>query len=486
MKTPDGPLLQSGTEHISEVTAQVVEPVDVVVAGGGTAGVTAALAAARAGAKTMLVEATGSLGGMMTRGNAGLTMYMKFSGNPEEHANDLRTLKDRPADVQIAGGLAKEITDRLLHSKSALGTHDQAGKYVFTRTESFKGLLLSMMTEDRVALRLHSMVVDAIKQDGQLAGVVLESKSGRQVVPAKQFVDATGDGDLAVRAGAPYTVGVTADDLCAAQSKIGDMMAMGVMFKLGNVDLSKTFEWLQQNPDHFHKQLFARFTLDEVIEQFNDGAMSTLVVSFDHFPKHMQIYNSPNPGEVTICCPSVKGDATNVEELTRAEMVMAHMLGRWVAGIRDVPGFEAAFLLDHPDIGVRETRHIRGDYQLNIEDIFHQKTFDDCIGFGSHPIDTTPRPDWLDDPETAYPARWFFQIPFRALTVSGIANLLTAGRCISATHEAFGCIRPTVQCMITGEAAGAAAGLCIRHGVHPHELDEQILRRHLKEQGVLC
>ena len=479
-------MLQPGTDYVAHVKADVLEPVDVFVAGGGTAGVAAALAAARAGAKTLLVEASGSLGGMMTRGNAGLTMYMKFSGNPEEHANDLRTLKDQPEEMQIAGGLAKEITDRLLKSKSGLGTHSQAGKYVFTHTEAFKALLLSMMTEDHVALRLHSLVVDVVQQDGRLAGVVLESKSGRQIVPAKQFVDATGDGDLAVRAGAPYTAGVTANDLCAAQSKIGDMMAMGVMFKLGNVDLPRTFDWLKQNPDHFHKQLFARFTLDEVIDQFKAGAMSTLVVSFDHFPKHMQIYNSPNPGEVTICCPSVKGDGTRAEDLTRAEVVMAEMLARWVTGIRDVPGFEGAFLLDHPEIGVRETRHIEGDHQLNIEDIFHQKQFEDCIGFGSHPIDTTPRPEWLDDPETAYPPRWFFQIPFRCLTVSGKDNLLTAGRCISATHEAFGCIRPTVQCMITGEAAGAAAGLCIGKSVNPRELGCQTLRQYLKEQGVLC
>jgi len=464
----------------------VLESVDVVVAGGGTAGVTAALAAARAGAKTMLIEGSGSLGGMMTRGNAGLTMYMKFSGSPPEHLNDLRALKDKPAEVQVAGGLAREITDRLLQSGSALGTWSQAGKYVFTRSADFKRLLLAMMAESNVSLRLHSLLVDVVQENGRLAGVVLESKSGRQVAPARQFVDATGDGDLAVRAGAPYTVGVTADDLCAASSKIGDMTAMGVMFKLGNVDLARTFTWLQEHPECFAKQSFARFSLEEAVEQFEAGAMSTFFIHTENPSHWMQVYNSPNPGEVTICCPSVKADGTDVESLTRAEVAMAGMLERRMERIRPIPGFEQAYIQDQPEMGVRETRHIQGDYVLNIEDIFHQREFEDCIGFGSHPIDTSPRPEWLNDPETAYPPRWFFQIPFRCLTVREKGNLLTAGRCISATHEAFGCIRPTVQCMITGEAAGAAAALCVRQGVSPRQLDCRTLRQHLKEQGVLC
>lgn len=478
--------LQPGQEYVSEVKARVLEPFDVVVAGGGTAGVTAALASARAGARTMLIEASGSLGGMMTRGHAGLTMYMKFSGRPSEHASDLQALQDDPAAVQVAGGLPKEITDRLLQTGSAVGTWDRAGKYVFTNTADFKRLLFAMMDESEVALRLHSLLVDVIREGRRLAGVVLESKSGRQIVPARQFIDATGDGDLAVRAGASYTVGVTADDLCAATSKIGEMTAMGVMFKLGNIDLHRTFAWLKEHPECFAKQAFARYSLEEAIEQFEAGAMSTFIIHTENPSHWMQVYNSPNPGEVTICCPSIKGDGTDAESLTRAETLMAGMLERWMERIRPVPGFEQAYMQDQPEMGVRETRHIQGDYVLSIEDIYHQREFEDCIGFGAHPIDTDPRPEWLNDPETAYPPRWFFRIPFHALTVKGIANLLTAGRCISATHEAFGCIRPTVQCMITGEAAGAAAALAVRDGVNPGDLDCQALRRYLKGRDVLC
>ena len=137
-------------------------------------------------------------------------------------------------------------------------------------------------------------------------------------------------------------------------------------------------------------------------------------------------------------------------------------------------------------MGIRETRHIQGDYVLELMDIYKQRSFDDCIGFGAHPIDTTPRPAWLKDPETSYPPRWNFQIPFRSLVVKGLENTLVAGRCISATHEAFGCIRPTVQCMVIGEAAGTAAALALKKGVPLRGLDHGELRGELKKNGVLC
>jgi hypothetical protein len=153
--------------------------------------------------------------------------------------------------------------------------------------------------------------------------------------------------------------------------------------------------------------------------------------------------------------------------------------------MRELPGFENACLLDCPEIGVRETRHIQGDYLLNIRDIHNQVEFPDRIGRGSHPIDSYPRPKWINDPATAYPPRWCFHIPFGALLAQGKSNLLLAGRCISATHEAFGCIRPTVQCMITGEAAGTAAALCVARGCELRALPTDELQEVLSRQGVL-
>lgn len=481
-------MLIPGEQIRSEVVSTVLEPVDVVVAGGGTAGVTAALAAARSGAKTMLIESRGFLGGMLTAGNAGITMFTKFSGKVSEHENDLRCLAESPEELQVARGIPMEIARRLLDEGAAIGNEGTVGAYLFTSSEDFKRVLIEMMEEAGVLLRFHTMVVDVLKNDRRIEGVVVESKSGREIVPARQFVDATGDGDVAVRAGAAYTVGVTERDICASQSQIGEMHPMGVMFKVGNVDFDRMFAYLGEHPEFYSKQPFARFSYEEALARYRKGEMATIdIIREEQYPRRFQVYNLPTAGVATLCCPSVKGmDGCNADDLTRAEVVIAKMLARWMEGIRAFPGFENAFLLQVPEMGVRETRHIEGDYLLTLEDIYHQKQFEDCIGFGAHPIDTRPRPEWLNDPETSYPPRWYFQIPFRALVVRDLDNLLVAGRCISATHEGFGCIRPTVQCMVTGEAAGTAAALAVKRECDPRELPIGELRDLLHKNQVLC
>lgn len=475
-------------EYVYETRAQILAEVDVLVAGGGAAGVTAALAAARNGAKTMLVEKCGCIGGMLTAGNAGITMFTKFSGNPDEHAADLETLKHNPGELHIAGGITMEIAQRLLSEKIGIGNEASAGSYIFTSSEDFKHMLLQMMREAGVELRLHTLVTDVVREDELVHGIIIESKSGREMIPAKMFIDATGDGDVAARAGVPYTVGVTDKDYCAAQHPVGEMQVMGMMFKVGNVDLFKTFEWLEKHPEHFKKQPFARFTFAEARERFLKHEMATFEIIRDEIPERIQVNNLPIPGVVVLVAHYMRHDmdGCKAEDLTQAEIDMADILGTWMDGLHCIPGFEESYLLHAPEIGVRETRHIQGDYTLNLMDIYKQKNFDDCIGLGSHPIDAYPRPDWIDDPESSYPSRWYFQIPFRSLTASGVDNLLTAGRCISATHEAFGCIRPTVQCMITGEAAGTAAAMCASDNKSPRELDYKSLRVRLVDQGVKC
>ena len=481
-------MLQAGKEYVSEVRAKVLDPVDVAVVGGGTAGVIAALAAARGGAKTMLIESKGFAGGMLTGGNAGITMYTKFSGKPEEHTADLKCLAESPEKLHVARGIPMEIAERLLKERNALGNSGTVGAYLFTSSEDFKRVLVEMLEDARVKMRFHTMAVDVVRTGGTIEGVVVESKSGREIIPARQFIDASGDGDLAVRAGADYTVGVTKDDICASPDMIGKMAPMGVMFKVGNVDFDKVFAWLGEHREYFSRQPFARFTYEEAFERWRRGEMATFdVVREDAYPKRFQVYNLPTRGVATLCCPSVAGlDGCNADHLSRAECMIARLLSRWMEGIRAVPGFEEAFLLQVPEMGVRETRHIQGDYLLGLMDIYQQKDFEDCIGFGAHPIDTSPRPDWLKDPETSYPPRWFFQIPFRSLIVKKLDNLLAAGRCISATHEAFGCIRPTVQCMITGEAAGTAAAMAVRENVPVRKLSPAALRAQLRKNGALC
>jgi hypothetical protein len=478
--------LTAGQRYNETGSLEILPGYDVVVAGGGTAGVVAALAAARDGARVLLIERGACLGGMLTTGNAGITMCTKFSGRPEERIRDQETLKTNPKEIQIVGGIVREITEKLLATGIGVGNEGTFGRYVFTSPEDFKHLLLQMMAEAGVQLRLHTWIASVIREGNVIHGVIVESKSGRQVIPAGYFIDATGDGDVAARAGVPYTVGVTEQDVCAKHAKIGEMQNAGVMFRVGNVNLERVFAYLEENPKYYIAQHFAQFTLAEAKARFRKNEMAAINILTDSTPGRFQVYNLPTPGVVTLCCPQIKGiDGCNADDLTRSELIMSDMLDRWMRTIKKIPGFDQSFLLQAPEMGIRETRHIQGEYLLELMDIYGQKHFDDCIGFGSHPIDTHPRPDWLKDPETAYPPRWYFQIPFRSLIAKDVDNLLVAGRCISATHEAFGCIRPTVQCMITGEAAGIAAAMCAEQGKPVRDLDLKLLRKKLIEKEII-
>jgi len=475
--------LKTGSVYTTTVEAKVVDDVDVLMVGGGSAGVTAAIAAARAGADTMLAERSGSLGGMMTTGNAGLTNFIVHQKNQSVQREIVAELGRNPAAVQIVGGLPMEITRRLLDSGAAVGTEGTAGSYVFTSAEEFGWLLLDMMEEAGVRLMLHSLAVDIVKEDGRTRGVVFENKEGRQVVLAKNTIDATGDGDLAAKAGCPFVLGVGPDDLSAQHdpASIGTMSHMGVMYRVANVDLRRTFEYLKDNRDQFSVQALALYSLDDAYERFLKGEMMTMVAKGDEAP--LQIYNSPLPGVATLCCPCYGGSGLLCADLTRGEIEMKNTIRRQIEDIRKLPGFEDSFLMDCPDICVRETRRIQGEYVLNLEDVLAGRDFEDSIGRGAHTVDAHAVPKELKAKEV--PRDWCFHIPYRCLVPKGVENLLVAGRSASCTHEAFGCARTTVQCMVMGEAAGVAAAMCGAEGTSPRRLDPRALRDRLSAQGVL-
>ena len=470
-------------ESVSQtVTAQVREGADVVVAGGGTAGVVAAIAAARTGAKTLLVERRHFLGGMMTGGNAGLTLYTVYDKRQSEYRKIVARLATDPASVQIAGGVPLEIAERLLAMGAAVGTSGTAGSYVITSPVDFKCLLLDMMDESGVRVLLHSSVVDVIKEGDVVQGLTIENKSGRQILPAGIVVDGTGDADVAARAGAAFIVGVGPDDPCARAGKaLGQMHDMGVIFRMGNVELDRLFAHLRSNPEEYITQSVALLGLEEVCANVRNGEMACFEFKGGGMCHH--VYITPLPGVVTLGCPCVKGSGVDVDDLTRGERELLRDVRQRVEKLRQVPGFERAFVLDMPEIGVRETRHVQGEYRLTVEDILERREFEDGIGRGAHPIDIGRLPEELRKASTI--DHWYFNIPYRSLVPREVDNLLLAGRCISASHEASGCTRPTVQCMVTGQAAGTAAALCVADGINPRELDSGDLRRRLAADGVV-
>ena len=476
--------LAVGSTLRTEVVTTVAAEADVLVAGGGTAGCLAAVAAARGGADVLLVERRNSLGGMMTGGNAGLTKYIVHEKSQAEYRTVWRLLETDPESVQAVGGITMELTQRLIDSGAGLGTFGRAGSYVFTDQQEFRWTLLDMMEEAGVRLLLHSMVVDVITEDDAVRGVVVEGKSGRQALVGRLTIDATGDADVAAKAGAPFVLGVGPDDLAAKENDVplGTMQQMGIMFRMANVDMARCFEYLKAHPDQFRVQPFALLSLDDACDSFLRGEMSTLnITGIGH---GFQIYNTPIPGVFTFCCPSYAGDGTSTEDLTRGELALAKEIRKRVAQMRDsLTGFEKARVVDCPEICVRETRHVQGEYVLTIEDVLSDRQFEDSIGRGCHPIDIQPAPSWIRAHKLE--PRWSFTIPYRCLVPLEVEALLIAGRCISTTHEASGCTRPTAQCMITGEAAGTAAALCFRRGESPRTLDHAALRAALLAQGTV-
>lgn len=465
---------------------------DVVVCGGGTSGVVAALAAARNGAKTVLIEDSGTLGGMLTTGNAGITKSVMHGIDLDEQKKINSELLTHPENVQVAGGIPMEMMNELVKSGRALGNNGTAASYVFPDVFSFKLYLFEKLQEADVKIMLHSRIFDVIKEGERIVGVTCHTKEGALAIYGKTFVDATGDGDVAAFSGVPFRVGASKVDEVVKEGLLeeGSLHEPGSMYRIGGVDFKRLLEFLKENPDRFYAHRYGMMSLQEFEECFEKGeAIETFcelkIAKDGKLYRHFQIYNNPREG-VMVGCISVphRLSGLKVDEYTQAEYEALSMATTQLSAIKEeYPGFEKAYILDVP-MGIRETRHIDGEYMLTIRDILTNEPFDDTIGLSSHPVDVAPRPKCCQD--AVPPKRAWFRIPYRSLVAKNVDNLLVAGRCISATREAYGCIRPTVACMVCGEAAGtAAAMLCNTDYAKARDIDVKKLQKQLKNQGVV-
>lgn len=397
----------------------VTDEAEVVVAGGGPAGVAAAIASARLSAETMLIERYGCLGGMATGGLVITLVETKRYGM----------------------GVVSEILERLGNlGGSSLrrpasypnewkdGASFSGEECVNVDPELLKYVLNEMVGEAGVDLVMHSVVVGANMDDGVIKNLILEDKSGRHAVAGEMFVDATGDADVAAAAGAPYN---------------HDMHPWGVNidFRLGGVDIARERAFREEQPEE-HQQ-----NLNELRELVGGRMYWGLSVG---------------EGIVWGGAPHIfEADGLNPRDLTRVEVEGRRAVVKGLDYIRaNIPGMEGAFLLDtSSQVGIRETRRIVGEYILTKEDEIGGRRFDDAI------------------------ARSLFDIPYRCLVSKNVDNLLVGGRCISTTHEAQGPIRNIPPCMVTGQAAGVAAALAVKSGIRPRDLDPQEVIEALIRQG---
>ncbi len=393
----------------------VVRDTDVLVCGGGPAGIAAAFTAARCGAKATILERHPFLGGVWTAG--ALTILL---------------------DAERKGGFAQELRERLAGRGASTPWFDRPDWPVYT-LEAMKFLLDDLVDQTGVDVQLYTQVADVHRNGPIMDGVYTESKSGREFVRAKIVIDATGDGDVAARAGCPFEIGRPGD---------GKMQPMTLYGRIGGY---------RGGPVH----------IEPLLSIARKAGLE---------PSYERITLFPQPGQsgvFMLMATHLYGDGTNARDLTRAEFngrreirELVHVLRR-DAG----PDWEDVYLIDTgPFVGVRETRRILGRYYLTGQDVANGRLFDDGIcrvGFAPD----IHHPDPGEGRGLINGAFKPYDIPYRCLLARDIDNLLLAGRCISGDHMAFASFRVTGDAVAMGEAAGLASALALRDGIHPCDVD---------------
>lgn len=412
---------------------------DIVVAGAGPAGFAAAVTAGRLGARTLLLEQAHAVGGIATSG-----LMSHWTGATE-------------------GPLYNEILER----ESRPGPEEQyPGRHIIN-PEKLKLIMLEMLQEAHVDLLLYTCVSAPLMEGSTLAGVISENKDGRQVWRAACVIDATGDGDLAARAGAPFQKGRETD---------GGMQPVTLMFKVAGVD--------------YGRAVFAGGF--ETNFEIPGGRIQDLGrACLPHPAGHVLLYRSSLPGIVTVNMTNQTGiDGTRAEHLTRAELACRRQIDLIVDFLRGkIPGYERCFLVGAASLmGVRETRHFIGDYTLTAEDIVEARVFDDWIAtkcsfnFDIHNVSGAGLDK--DGAQKHFKAKGKYTIPYRCLLPRGVEGLLLAGRSISGTHKAHSSFRVMPICVNIGQGAATAAVTAVRDGTSLRGVDIAKVQRALGEQGV--
>jgi hypothetical protein len=440
---------------------------DVLVVGGGPAGLGAALAAADAGADVVLVERYGFLGGNAT---AALVMpWMSFhTRRPKPpRIGDVGLFPtDHGEGEPVVAGKHVEVIDRLVQSDGAVLPSPATGYTVPFDPEVFKEVALDLLDGAGVRYLLHAFA-SGVRTPPRANEVVLETKSGPVVVSAKVTVDCTGDGDIAAAAGAPFEIGRASDGL---------VQPMTLMFRMVGHDPAEFARYVSEHPDQWRSV----HGLWDLIEE------ATAAGDLELAREDILFFGTAHPGEVAVNSTRVSQVfGTDVFDLTRAEAVSHRQMAQVAAFLRDyVPGFTDSYVAQSGvQVGVRETRRILGDHVLTGEDILSARKFDDVIARGTYPVDIH-NPNGKGTVLRAVPAGDAYDVPLRCLLPRDVDDLLTAGRCISGTHEAHSSYRVTPTAMATGQAAGVCAALAAASACTPRQVETAAVQAELIRQGA--
>jgi hypothetical protein len=423
---------------------------DLVVLGGGPAGIAASVAAARLGSSVLLVERYGFLGGMGTA--AGVTNFCGL------HANVHGEIR------QVVHGVADDLLSRI-HALGGLNEpHQLFGKTAAQAydTAAYKIAADDLMLSAQVEVLFHALAAGVVMDSPErVRALLIETKSGRRAVLGRAFIDCSGDGDLAAWAGAPYEKG----------DGQGNMLYPSTMFRINGVDPARAGKaW-------------------EVIPELMAQAQAA---GRYQFPRKTPIVRPQKSGiewRVNLTqLANAQGnaiDGTDALELSEAEMLGRRQIADVAGFLKEVPGFEQSYIVDiAPQVGIRETRRVMGRYVLTEADVLECASFSDTIGVNGWPLELHLKGDvefrWPKIPES----RGFNHLPYRMTVPVGIDNLWVAGRCASMSHEAQSAARVTGACFVMGQAAGTAAHLALAAGCDAASVEATALQAQLQSDGA--
>jgi glycine/D-amino acid oxidase-like deaminating enzyme len=439
-----GPTLLVPQQHVP-----VLAEADVVVCGGGTAGIAAAYCAARHGAQVILLERWPSLGGMAT--NALVNIW---------HTSD-RT-------KQVILGVVQEAVERAGDFMHRYADFPRRPETHWFDPEGMRVVFWRMLQEAGVQVICNLTAVESLVQDGRLRAVLVDTKSGRRAVCGRVFIDATGDGDLAANAGVPFDVGRASD---------GRVQGMTMMFCLGDVDSAAVRAAPQEVRERVFEQMRQLRDAGQ-FPQFNEGAARHYIRSGLNQVPHNMVPAAGNPldeAELTRLSMQAREDVYQIVDLWR----------------REIPGFAPARVthMGH-GLGVRESRRIRGLKTLDGDQVVQAVKHPDAVGHGFWMIDIhDPRGSgyttWTDQKrELMPPAGQSYHIPLGMSLNATLPNLAVVGRCASATHEACASVRLQSHCMVMGQGVGTCAALALEAGVDLAQVEIPKLQATLRQDGV--
>jgi hypothetical protein len=447
---------------------------EVLVLGGGPAGLSAALAASREGVDTTLVERYGCFGGVITQSMIGTIAWYRYANTVDAGGIGLefeRRAKEMNGSINIIGNIRNKEMRAVLEQEGLILNGEPT--YEVLDTEVFKHLADELVKEASITPLLHCIAVDVVMEDNTIKGVITESKSGRQAILAKRIIDATGDADIAWHSGVPFR-----------KSPKNELMEVSVNFGASGINIGKFLMYIYLNPGSIgdwgetsgkEEKSFSTY----LVEPFNKAKEA------GEIPKNVDIEsfwtNYTDAGEIT----SFNGihmknfDPTDVWDLTKAEIEGRKRVMWAIKALKKyTPGFKKARLRTiGSSLGARESRKIIGEYEITENDVRNQARFENSIGIC---------PEFIDGygiaimPTTGR----YFQVPYGIIVPQKVENLLVAGRCVAGDKISHAATRQMCCCMVTGQGAGVASAVSIKDNVTCRQVNIKEVQEILKKQGV--